>query len=76
MHDGVYGDLWDVVTHYNFGGESGNYSGEKDPAINPLLLSDADLDNLIEFLQPLEDGDPLPSADFSEGLTAPPPLPP
>jgi cytochrome c peroxidase len=75
MHDGVYGDLWDVVNHYNFGGESGNYSGEKDPAINPLLLTDADLDNLLEFLQSLEDGDPLYTADFSEGLTAPPPLP-
>jgi cytochrome c peroxidase len=79
MHDGVYGDLWDVVNHYNFGGESGNYSGEKDPAINPLLLSNDDLDNLIEFLQSLEDGDPLPTSDFPEGLTTGPPalqLPP
>jgi len=49
MHDGAYGDLWDVVNHYNFGGETEVYSGERDPAINPLLLSDADLDNLIEF---------------------------
>jgi cytochrome c peroxidase len=76
MHDGVYGDLWDVVNHYNFGGETATYSGEKDPAINPLLLTDADLDNLIEFLQALEDGAPLPTADFPEGLTAPPILPP
>ena len=60
MHDGVYGDLWDVVNHYNFGGETEIYSGEKDPAINPLLLSDADLDNLIEFLESLEDGDSAP----------------
>ena len=76
MHDGVYGDLWDVVNHYNFGGETGTYAGEKDPAINPLLLSNDDLDNLIEFLESLEDGDPLPTAEFPEGLTAPPALPP
>jgi cytochrome c peroxidase len=72
MHDGAYGDLWDVVNHYNFGGESGNYSGEKDPAINPLLLTNDDLANLIEFLQSLEDGTPLLTADFPEGLTSAP----
>lgn len=76
MHDGAYGDLWDVVNHYNFGGETEVYSGERDPAINPLLLSDADLDNLIEFLASLEDGDPLLTNDFPEGLTTPPALPP
>ncbi|HLK91231.1 MAG TPA: cytochrome c peroxidase [Polyangia bacterium] len=75
MHDGVYGDLWDVVNHYNFGGETGNYAGERDPAINPLLLSSDDLDNLIEFLESLEDGDALPTADFPEGLTTAPQLP-
>jgi cytochrome c peroxidase len=68
MHDGAYPDLWSVVNHYNFGGESGNYAGEKDPAISPLLLSDGDLDDLIEFLQALEDG---PPPDMT--LTAPPP---
>ncbi len=76
MHDGAYGDLWDVVNHYNFGGETEVYSGERDPAINPLLLTDADLDNLIEFLASLEDGDPLLTSDFPEGLTAAPTLPP
>lgn len=75
MHDGIYGDLWDVVNHYNFGGETGNYAGERDPAINPLLLGNDDLDNLIEFLESLEDGDALPTTDFPEGLTAPPPAP-
>jgi cytochrome c peroxidase len=73
MHDGVYDNLWDVVNHYNFGGETGNYAGEKDPAIAPLLLSTADLDDLVEFLQALEDGPALATADFPEGLTAPPP---
>ena len=65
-----------IVNHYNFSGETEVYSGERDPAINPLLLSDADLDNLIEFLASLEDGDPLPTNDFPEGLTAYPSLPP
>jgi len=59
MHDGVYQSLWDVVNHYNFGGETGTYAGEKDPAIAPLMLSDADLSDLVEFLQALQDGDPL-----------------
>ena len=76
MHDGAYGDLWEVVNHYNFGGDTELYSGERDPAINPLLLGDAELDDLIEFLASLEDGDPLPTGDFPEGLTTPPPLPP
>ena len=75
MHDGAYADLWEVVNHYNFGGETGLYSGERDPAINPLLLSNDDLDNLIEFLESLEDGPPAFTADFPEGLTAPPPPP-
>lgn len=73
MHDGAYADLWEVVNHYNFGGETGQYSGERDPAINPLLLGNDDLDNLIEFLESLEDGPPNATADFPEGLTAPPP---
>jgi cytochrome c peroxidase len=76
MHDGVYDNLWDVVNHYNFGGETGNYTGEKDPAISPLLLSSGDVDDLVEFLQALEDGAALPTADFPEGLTAPLPPPP
>jgi cytochrome c peroxidase len=56
MHDGVYQTLWDVVNHYNFGGETGNYAGEKDPAISPLMLSDAELSDLVEFLEALSDG--------------------
>jgi cytochrome c peroxidase len=56
MHDGAYQTLWDVVNHYNFGGETGNYTGEKDPAIAPLMLSNGDLSDLVEFLQALEDG--------------------
>jgi cytochrome c peroxidase len=73
MHDGVYQNLWDVVSHYNAGGGTGAYVGDKDVALSPLLLSSDDLDDLVAFLRALEDGPPLPSADFPEGLTAPPP---
>jgi cytochrome c peroxidase len=62
MHDGVYQTLWDVVNHYNFGGSSGTYTGDKDPAIAPLLLSDAELSDLVEFLRALDDGDALDPA--------------
>ncbi|MGE5187341.1 MAG: cytochrome-c peroxidase [Acidobacteriota bacterium] len=75
MHDGVYTDLWAVVNHYNFGGATGEYSGQKDPSIQPLLLDDQQLADLVEFLKSLSDGDPLPTADFPEGLVAPPTLP-
>lgn len=75
MHDGVYGDLWDVVNHYNFGGATGDYSGDKDVAIRPLLLEDGELGDLVEFLHSLEDGPPNELSDFPEGLTAAPTLP-
>ena len=76
MHDGVYQTLWDVVNHYNFGGVTGQYQGTRDPAVAPLMLTDAELGDLVEFLRALDDGPPLPSNDFPEGLLAPPPLPP
>ena len=56
MHDGAYQTLWDVVNHYNFGGATGNYAGERDPAIAPLMLTNAELADLVEFLEALEDG--------------------
>jgi cytochrome c peroxidase len=76
MHDGAYATLWDVVDHYNFGGSTGQYAGDKDPAIAPLRLTDAELGDVVEFLRALDDGPPLATADFPEGLIAPPPLPP
>ena len=56
MHDGACATLWDVVDHYNFGGGTGQYAGTKDPAIAPLLLTDAELGDLVEFLRALDDG--------------------
>jgi cytochrome c peroxidase len=70
MHDGAYKTLWEVVNHYNFGGATGPYAGKKDPALAPLLLSDAELGDLVEFLRALDDGDPLDPA-----LVTRPPLP-
>jgi cytochrome c peroxidase len=75
MHDGVYQDLWEVVNHYNFGGGTGQYTGERSPALQPLLLSDGEMSDLVEFLESLSDGDPAPSSDFPEGLIAPPATP-
>jgi cytochrome c peroxidase len=72
MHDGAYATLWDVVNHYNFGGATGPYAGTKDPALAPLLLTDAELGDLVEFLRALDDGPPLPTDDFPEGLLAKP----
>jgi cytochrome c peroxidase len=65
MHDGAYQTLWDVVNHYNFGGATGTYVGEKDPAIAPLMLTDAELSDLVEFLEALSDRGFGPSADTS-----------
>ena len=69
MHDGVYATLWDVLQHYRFGGSTGSFAGTKSPAIQPLNLSDRDLNDLIAFLESL-DGEPLPDA-----LVTAPPLP-
>src|SRR4029079_10505811 len=63
MHDGAYQTLWEVVNHYNFGGAPGNYAGERDPAIAPLMLTDAELGDLVEFLEALADGALSPSVD-------------
>lgn len=60
-HNGVYETLWDVVDHYNFGGATGRFEGERSAAIKPLHLTDAELDDLVEFLRALT-GAPLPES--------------
>jgi cytochrome c peroxidase len=75
MHNGVYATLWDVVAHYNFGGGTGSFSGQKESTISPLLLTNDELDDLVEFLRALTDGPPLPMQSFPEGLLEPPMLP-
>ena len=52
MHDGSMQTLWDVVDHYNRGGEANTYL---DGGIEPLALSDAEVDQLVAFLFALTD---------------------
>jgi cytochrome c peroxidase len=75
MHDGVYGTLGEVVTHYNLGGSTSNYAGTREVTISPLLLDSQEVADLVAFLEALDDGDPLPTTDFPEGLVAAPALP-
>ncbi|APR80358.1 Cytochrome c551 peroxidase [Minicystis rosea] len=52
MHDGSMATLWDVVDHYNKGGEANRFL---DGAIEPLNLSDREVDQLVAFLFTLTD---------------------
>jgi len=71
MHDGVYRTLDEVVRHYNQGGASAGFPGTKSRQLIPLHLSEAELSDLVVFLQSLT-GAPLPQ----ELVTAPTGLPP
>jgi hypothetical protein len=53
----------------------GDFSGTREVTISPLLLDSQETSDLEEFLRSLDDGAPLPTPDFPEGLAAPPPLP-
>jgi cytochrome c peroxidase len=50
MHDGELSSLEEVVEFYRHGGQSSEYSGVKDPRIQPLDLSDQDASDLVAFL--------------------------
>jgi cytochrome c peroxidase len=52
MHDGSLHTLWDVVDHYNKGGETNPYL---DGGIEPLDLSESEIDDLVAFLFTLTD---------------------
>ncbi len=52
MHDGSMQTLVDVVDHYNRGGEANPFL---DGGIEPLALTDGEIDDLVEFLQTLTD---------------------
>jgi len=61
FHNGSASTLAEVVQHYNAGGgEPGTYSGQLDPKLRPLGLSDAELSDLVEFLLSLT-GEPVAS---------------
>jgi cytochrome c peroxidase len=52
MHDGSLKTLWDVIDHYNKGGETNAYL---DGGIEPLDLSESEINDLVEFLFTLTD---------------------
>jgi cytochrome c peroxidase len=52
MHDGSMQTLWDVVDHYNKGGEANPYL---DGGIEPLNLSEKEVDQMVAFLFGLTD---------------------
>lgn len=59
MHTGAIATLKDVVRFYNQGGDTAGYAGARDPLIQPLNLSEAEIDDLVAFLDSLT-GDPVP----------------
>ena len=58
FHDGSQETLWDVVDHYNKG--DGLQDPWLDEDIQPLALSEGDIDDLVAFLASLT------SADYKE----------
>jgi cytochrome c peroxidase len=52
MHDGSMATLWDVIDHYNRGGEANPYL---DGGIEPLALSEREVQQLVAFLFTLTD---------------------
>ncbi|HEU4583791.1 MAG TPA: cytochrome c peroxidase, partial [Polyangiaceae bacterium] len=52
MHDGSLQTLWDVIDHYNKGGEVNPYL---DGGIEPLNLTETEVDQLVAFLFSLTD---------------------
>ena len=52
MHDGSLGTLWDVMDHYNKGGEPNAFL---DGGMEPLHLEEAEIDQLVAFLFTLTD---------------------
>jgi len=55
FHTGEVKTLRDVVWHYNNGGGApGAFPGKKSPELRPLLLTEAEMDDLVEFLKTLK----------------------
>jgi cytochrome c peroxidase len=52
MHDGSLSTLWDVMDHYNKGGEANRFL---DGGMEPLALSEEELADMVEFLFSLTD---------------------
>lgn len=52
MHDGSMRTLWDVMDHYNKGGEANPFL---DGGIEPLALSEEEIDDLVVFMFSMTD---------------------
>ena len=52
MHDGSMNTLWDVMDHYNKGGEANPFL---DGGIEPLALSEEEINQMVAFLFTLTD---------------------
>jgi cytochrome c peroxidase len=52
MHDGTLATLWDVMDHYNKGGEANPYL---DGGMEPLALGETEIDAVVAFLFALTD---------------------
>jgi cytochrome c peroxidase len=52
MHDGSLATLWDVMDHYNQGGEANPFL---DGGIEPLALTEEEIDQLVAYLFTLTD---------------------
>jgi cytochrome c peroxidase len=55
FHDGSQETLWDVVDHYNKG--DGLHNPYLDEDIQPLALTEADIDDMVAFLASLTSSD-------------------
>ena len=71
MHNGMIETLRDVVLFYNQGGGENEFSATKSPLVKPLGLSDAEIDDVVAFLESLS-GDEIiitePDPAFMEPL--------
>lgn len=60
-HNGVYATLRDVIAHYDHGGNTGLFAGERDVRVRSLHLTEDEQNDLVELLVALT-GAPLPDA--------------
>ena len=73
MHDGYFATLSQVINFYRTGGAGYNdYTGTRDPRIQPLDLTDQDALDLEAFLDSLSQG----TSGSGSGSGMPPPPPP
>ena len=60
MHNGMIETLRDVVVFYNEGGGENEFAENKSPLIQPLGLTDTEIDDVVAFLESLSGEEILP----------------